>query len=66
MRPLPVRQHGAGLDVFERQPPSVDNPLLQFDSFLAGMHFAGSTHEALERTEHAVVDCVFSAPGIYE
>ena len=56
----------AGLDVFEEQPPSVDNPLFGLDSFLAGMHVAGSTHEALERTGHAVVDAVFRALGIKE
>lgn len=31
----------AGLDVFEEQPPSTDNPLLTLDNFLAGMHVAG-------------------------
>ena len=54
----------AGLDVFEQQPPSVDNPLLTLDNFLAGMHVAGSTHEALERAGKAVVDDVFAALGI--
>ena len=56
----------AGLDVFEEQPPSVLNPLFGLDNFLAGMHVAGSTHEALERTGHAVVDSVFTALGIRE
>ncbi len=54
----------AGLDVFEKQPPSVDNPLLSLDNFLAGMHVGGSTHEALERNGKAVVDAVFEALGI--
>lgn len=54
----------AGLDVFEKQPPSVDNPLFSLDNFLAGMHVAGSTHEALERNGKAVVDAVFEALGI--
>ena len=54
----------AGLDVFEQQPPSTDNPLLSLDNFLAGMHVAGSTHEALERNGKAVVDSVFAALGI--
>ena len=54
----------AGLDVFESQPPSIDNPLLSLDNFLAGMHVAGSTDEALERTGKAVVDSVFEALGI--
>ncbi len=54
----------AGLDVFEEEPPSVDDPLLKLDNFLAGMHAAGSTHEALERNGKAVVDAVFEALGI--
>ena len=58
------RLAAAGLDVFEQQPPSVDNPLLRLDNFLAGMHVAGSTHEALERAGKAVVDDVFAALGI--
>ena len=60
------RLAAAGLDVFEEQPPSIGNPLLQLDNFLAGMHVAGSTNEALERTGHAVVDSVFAALGIEE
>ncbi len=54
----------AGLDVFERQPPATDDPLLSLDNFLAGMHVAGSTYEALERNGRAVVDSVFEALGI--
>ena len=56
----------AGLDVFEQQPPAIDNPLLTLDNFLAGMHVAGSTNEALERNGKAVVDSVFEALGIEE
>lgn len=47
--------------MFEAQPPAVDNPLLSLENFLAGMHVAGSTHEALERNGKAVVDSVFEA-----
>ncbi len=39
-------------------------PLLRLDNFLAGMHVAGSTHEALERIGKAAVDDVFAALGI--
>ena len=59
------RLAAAGPDVFEQQPPSVDNPLLRLDNFLAGMHVAGSTHEALERAGKAVADDVFAAVVIY-
>lgn len=58
------RLAAAGLDIFEQQPPSVDNPLLRLDNFLAGMHVAGSTHDVLERTGKAVADGVFAALGI--
>ncbi len=58
------RLAAAGLDVFEQQPPSADTPLLRLDNFLAGMHVAGSTHEALKRTGKAVADDVFAALGI--
>lgn len=54
----------AGLDVFEQQPPPADHPLFGLDNFLAAMHVAGSTHEALERTGKALVDSVFEALGI--
>lgn len=63
------RRHPAGL-----QPPGwmflsssrhlLIPPLLRLDNFLAGMHVAGSTHEALERAEKAVADDVFAVLGI--
>ena len=58
------RLAAAGLDIFEQQPSSADNPLLRLDNFLAGMHVAGSTHEAPERTGKAVADDVFAVLGI--
>lgn len=39
-------------------------PLLRLDNFPAGMHVAGSTHEALERAGKTVADDVFAALGI--
>lgn len=58
------RLAAAGLDVFEQQPPSADNPLLRPENFLAGMHVAGSTHEALECAGKAVAGDVFAVLGI--
>lgn len=37
---------GAGLDVWAKEPPPHDHPLLQFDNVLASPHTAGVTHEA--------------------
>jgi D-3-phosphoglycerate dehydrogenase len=37
---------GAGLDVWEKEPPPLDHPLLQQPSVVATYHTAGVTHEA--------------------
>ena len=37
---------GAGLDVWNKEPPPADHPLLQFDNVLASPHTAGVTREA--------------------
>lgn len=40
---------GAGLDVFDPEPPSPDNPLLQMDNVVALPHNAALTVEAADR-----------------
>jgi D-3-phosphoglycerate dehydrogenase len=37
---------GAGLDVWAKEPPPPDHPLLEFDNVLASPHTAGVTREA--------------------
>ena len=37
---------GAGLDVWDKEPPPPEHPLLQFDNVLASPHTAGVTKEA--------------------
>jgi D-3-phosphoglycerate dehydrogenase len=37
---------GAGLDVWEREPPPLDHPLLAMDNVVATFHTAGVSHEA--------------------
>ena len=39
---------GAGLDVWAKEPPPPDHPLLQFDNVVASPHTAGVTREARE------------------
>lgn len=40
------RLAGAGLDVWAKEPPEPDHPLLRFDNVLASPHTAGVTHES--------------------
>ncbi len=37
---------GAGIDVWDKEPPPPEHPLLQFDNVIASPHTAGVTHEA--------------------
>lgn len=51
---------GAGLDVYEKEPISIDNSLLSMDNVIATPHCAGMTAEASERLSYG------GAQGILE
>jgi D-3-phosphoglycerate dehydrogenase len=52
---------GAGLDVWAKEPPPPDHPLLQFDNVLASPHTAGVTKEARENMGRIAAEQVLAA-----
>jgi D-3-phosphoglycerate dehydrogenase len=52
---------GAGLDVWAKEPPPSDHPLLQFDNVLASPHTAGVTREARENMGRIAAEQILGA-----
>jgi D-3-phosphoglycerate dehydrogenase / 2-oxoglutarate reductase len=52
---------GAGLDVFDKEPPPPDHPLLQFDNVMVSPHTAGVTHEARQNMGKIAAEQVLGA-----
>src|SRR5476651_688383 len=52
---------GAGLDVWAKEPPPADHPLLQFDNVLASPHTAGVTREARENMGRIAAEQILGA-----
>jgi D-3-phosphoglycerate dehydrogenase len=52
---------GAGLDVWAKEPPSPDHPLLKYDNVLASPHTAGVTREARENMARIAAEQMLDA-----
>lgn len=52
---------GAGLDVFETEPPTADHPLMRLPTVVATPHAGGGTHETQARSSLLVAEQLFEA-----
>jgi D-3-phosphoglycerate dehydrogenase len=55
------RLFGAGLDVFDREPPTADNPLMRLPTVVATPHAGGGTYETQARSSLLVAQQLFEA-----
>lgn len=49
---------GAGLDVFESEPPNVDNPLFSLKNIVVSSHIAGNTLDNSETMARKCIECI--------
>ena len=49
---------GAGLDVLDREPPALDNPMLQMDNVFITSHMGAASLESEYRSQVIIADCI--------
>jgi phosphoglycerate dehydrogenase-like enzyme len=49
---------GAGLDVFEQEPPSPDNPLFRMDNVVVSPHWAGTDSQSMADMAVECAECI--------
>ncbi len=56
---LSNKVHSAGLDVFEIEPMTLDNPLRQFEQCVFGTHNGSNTIEGVRRASYKAIELLF-------